>query len=147
MAPHSIDARTSHRHLLPRRAQWLLLERAAQAGCRIVRSRVTQLDHDCPPRSLRSQTVPPRESISPSSPLGARMLFCRARRLFSPLIFEITVAISFRTPDAIQVKFLKGLEGYILVVPPRRYLSVEFAAAWPATQALSCIALCKISRR
>jgi len=44
MRPHSIDARTSHRHLLPRRAQWTAARARAQAGCRIVRSRVTQLD-------------------------------------------------------------------------------------------------------
>src|SRR5205807_5997897 len=102
----------------------LLLERAARAGCRIVRSRVSSVDitGNSPSFTAENSTQHADFLILAS---GARNSLLPATRLLAPADLEITLGYFVPScADAIQVKFVAGLQGYIWSFPRCEHLSV-----------------------
>jgi flavin-dependent dehydrogenase len=102
----------------------LLLERAAGAGCRIVRSHVSSVDVTGPSPSFTAENaIQHADFLILAS--GARNAFFPATRPLAPADLEIT--LGYFVPalaDAIQVKFVRGLQGYIWSFPRCDHLSV-----------------------
>lgn len=102
----------------------LLLERAANAGCRIVRSRVTSVDLAGKSPSFAAEGAL-RDADFLILASGARNAFFPNTRPFAPEDLEITMGYFVPAcADAIQVKFVRGLQGYIWSFPRADHLSV-----------------------
>ncbi len=102
----------------------VLLERAANAGCKIVRARVTGLDTSAA-RVRFSATGSSGEADFAVIAAGARNPLLPGTASLEPADLEITVGYFIpASADAIQVKFLRGLEGYIWSFPRADHLSV-----------------------
>lgn len=102
----------------------LLLERAANAGCRIVHSRVSAVDVSGKSPSFTAENVVQHADFLVLAS-GARNSFFPATRPLAPADLEIT--LGYFVPccaDAIQVKFVRGLQGYIWSFPRCDHLSV-----------------------
>jgi len=102
----------------------LLLERAASAGCRIVRSRVSSVDITGERPSFTAENAMQFADFLVLAS-GARNSFFPATRPLAPADLEITLGYFVRShADAIQVKFVRGLQGYIWSFPRCDHLSV-----------------------
>ncbi len=102
----------------------LLLERAASAGCRIVRSHVRSVDFAGKSPSFAAEGVTHKTDFLILAS-GARNAFFPCTRPFAPEDLEITVGYFVPScADAIQVKFVRGLQGYIWSFPRPDHLSV-----------------------
>jgi flavin-dependent dehydrogenase len=102
----------------------LLLERAASAGCRVVRAHVTSVDIAGKSPSLTAEGAT-HEADFLILAAGARNVFFPTTRPFAPEDLEITVG--YFVPccaESIQVKFVRGLQGYIWSFPRADHLSV-----------------------
>jgi flavin-dependent dehydrogenase len=102
----------------------LLLERAANAGCRVVRSHVTSVDISGKSPSLTAEGVAHKADFLILA-AGARNVFFPNTRPFAPEDLEIT--LGYFVPccaESIQVKFVRGLQGYIWSFPRADHLSV-----------------------
>jgi flavin-dependent dehydrogenase len=102
----------------------LLLDRAASAGCRVVRSHVTAVDIAGKSPSLTAEGAAHKADFLILA-AGARNVFFPKTRPFAPEDLEITVG--YFVPccaDSIQVKFVRGLQGYIWSFPRADHLSV-----------------------
>jgi flavin-dependent dehydrogenase len=102
----------------------LLLERAASAGCRIVHSRVGAVDvYGKSPSFTAENVVHHADFLVLAS--GARNSFLPATRPLAPADLETTLGYFVPScADAIQVKFVRGLQGYIWSFPRCDHLSV-----------------------
>ena len=102
----------------------LLLERAADAGCRIVRSHVSSVDITGQSPSFTAENaIQHADFLILAS--GARNSFFPATRPLAPADLEITLGYFVPSrADAIQVKFVRGLQGYIWSFPRCDHLSV-----------------------
>jgi flavin-dependent dehydrogenase len=102
----------------------LLLERAERAGCRITRSRVSSVELNEHSASFSAQnTIHHADFLILAA--GARNSFFPNTRPFAPLDLELT--LGYFVParaDGIQVKFVRGLQGYIWSFPRSDHLSV-----------------------
>ncbi len=102
----------------------LLLDRAAAAGCRVVRSRVTQVDT----RGKRVRlTTGGAEHTTDFVVLaaGARNTLLPDTRPLRPNDLEMTLGYFVPAQaESIQVKFLRGFEGYLWSFPRCDHLSV-----------------------
>ncbi|PYU25323.1 MAG: NAD(P)/FAD-dependent oxidoreductase [Acidobacteria bacterium] len=102
----------------------LLLDRAARAGCRIVRSRVSSVDITGKSPSFTAENVIQHADFLILAS-GARNSFFQATRPLAPADLEITLGYFVPScADAIQVKFVRGLQGYIWSFPRCDHLSV-----------------------
>lgn len=102
----------------------LLLERAARAGCRIVRSRVSSVDVGRESPSLTAENTTQHADFLILA-AGARNSFFPDTRPLAPADLEMTLGYFIRAQaDAIQVKFVRGLQGYIWSFPRSDHLSV-----------------------
>jgi flavin-dependent dehydrogenase len=102
----------------------LLLERAAKAGCRIVHSRVSAVDvTGKSPSFAAGNGVQRADFLILAS--GARNSFFPATHPLAPADLEITLGYFVPSrADRIQVKFVRGLQGYIWSFPRCDHLSV-----------------------
>ena len=102
----------------------LLLERARQAGCKVVRARVTQLD--ATRKQIRFFAAGSFEQADFAViAAGARNPLLPGTASLEPADLEITVGYFIpASADTIQVKFLRGIEGYIWSFPRADHLSV-----------------------
>ena len=102
----------------------LLLERAERAGCRIIRSRVNSVDVGGKAPSLTAEnTTQHADFLILAS--GARNSFFPDTRPLAPADLEMTLGYFIPArADAIQVKFVRGLQGYIWSFPRCDHLSV-----------------------
>lgn len=102
----------------------LLLERAANAGCRIVHSRVGAVDVSGKSPSFTAENVVQHADFLVMAS-GARSSFFPATPPLAPADLEITLGYFVPScADAIQVKFVRGLQGYIWSFPRCDHLSV-----------------------
>src|SRR5690242_13936225 len=102
----------------------LLLERAAAAGCRIIRSHVNAVEINGNSPSFTSENVVQRADFLILAS-GARNSFFPATQPLAPADLEIT--LGYFVPcaaEAISVKFVRGLQGYIWSFPRCDHLSV-----------------------
>jgi len=102
----------------------LLLERAAAAGCRVVRARVTHMKTGGEKALLRVGGAEHRADFVVLA-AGARNTLLPDTRPLRPNDLEMT--LGYFVPahaDAIQVKFLRGFEGYLWSFPRSDHLSV-----------------------
>ena len=107
----------------------LLLERAAGAGCRVVRAHVSSVSIDGKLPSVTAQGAT-HEADFLILAAGARNAFFPRTRPFAPEDLEIT--LGYFVPcraESIQVKFVRGLEGYIWSFPRADHLSVGICGA------------------
>jgi len=102
----------------------LLLERAANAGCRIVRSRVSSVDvAGKSPSFTAENAIQNTDFLILAS--GARNSFFPDTRPLAPADLEMTLGYFVPScADTIQVKFVRGLQGYIWSFPRCDHLSV-----------------------
>jgi flavin-dependent dehydrogenase len=102
----------------------LLLDRAAAAGCRVVRSRVTQVDTDGERVRLIAEGVE-RTADFVVLAAGARNTLLPNTRPLRPDDLEITLGYFVPAQaNSIQVKFLRRFEGYLWSFPRCDHLSV-----------------------
>ena len=102
----------------------LLLERAANAGCRIVHSHVSAADVSGQSPSFTAENVVQHSDFLILAS-GARNSFLPATRPLAPADLEITLGYFVPcSADAIKVKFVRGLHGYIWSFPRCDHLSV-----------------------
>jgi len=102
----------------------LLLERAQQAGCRVVRSHISSVDISGNSPSFTSENaVQHADFLILAS--GARNSFFPATRPLAPADLEMTLGYFVpAAADGIQVKFIRGFQGYIWSFPRCDHLSV-----------------------
>jgi len=101
----------------------LLLERASAAGCREVRSRVTQVQTGGKKVLLRVGGVEHRADFVVLA-AGARNTLLPGTRPLRPNDLEMTLGYFVPAQaEAIQVKFLRGFEGYLWSFPRSDHLS------------------------
>jgi flavin-dependent dehydrogenase len=102
----------------------LLLDRAERAGCRIIHSRVGSVDVSGESPSFTSENaIQHADFLILAS--GARSSFFPATRALEPADLEMTLGYFVpSSADAIQVKFVRGLQGYIWSFPRCDHLSV-----------------------
>ncbi|HZP34303.1 MAG TPA: NAD(P)/FAD-dependent oxidoreductase [Candidatus Acidoferrales bacterium] len=102
----------------------LLLERAERAGCRIVRSRVSSLELNGNSASFNAQNMTHHADFLVLA-AGARNSFFPDTQPFTPSDLELTIGYFIPTrAEGIQVKFVRGLQGYIWSFPRCDHLSV-----------------------
>ena len=102
----------------------LLLERAANAGCRIVHARVGAVDVSGKSPSFTAENVVQHADFLVLAS-GARNSFFPATRPLAPADLETTLGYFVPScADIIQVKFVRGLQGYIWSFPRCDHLSV-----------------------
>ncbi len=102
----------------------LLLDRAAAAGCRVVRSRVTQVDTRAAKVLLRANGTEHAADFVVLA-AGARNTLLPETRPLRPNDLEMT--LGYFVPayaESIQVKFLRHFEGYLWSFPRSDHLSV-----------------------
>src|SRR5207245_7861011 len=101
----------------------LLLDRAAAAGCRVVRSRVTQVDTSG--KRVRLSTGGAEHTTDfVVLAAGARNTLLPDTRPLRPNDLEMTLGYFVPAQaDSIQVKFLRGFEGYLWSFPRCDHLS------------------------
>jgi geranylgeranyl diphosphate/geranylgeranyl-bacteriochlorophyllide a reductase len=107
----------------------LLLERAEQAGCRVVRARVTAVEIG----EGRATVVADRLAHAADFAVlaaGARNRFLPAPAPpLAPAELEITLGYFVpRQEELMKIKFLRGFEGYLWSFPRRDHLSVGICA-------------------
>jgi len=106
----------------------LLLDRAAAAGCKVVRSRVTQLEtHGGRARLTIAEEGGSREHAADFVVIaaGARNALLPETSKLEPRDLEMTLGYFVDAQaDGIQVKFLRGFEGYLWSFPRCDHLSV-----------------------
>ena len=102
----------------------LLLERAERAGSRVIRSRVSSVDMSGKsPCFTSDNTVQHTDFLILAS--GARNSFFPATRPLAPADLEMTLGYFVpAAADGIQVKFIRGFQGYIWSFPRCDHLSV-----------------------
>lgn len=102
----------------------LLLERAASAGCRIVHARVSSVEmNGNSPSFTAENAIQHADFLILAS--GARNSFFPATQPLAPADLEITLGYFVPSfADAICVKFVRGLQGYIWSFPRCDHLSV-----------------------
>ncbi len=102
----------------------LLLERAAGSGCRVVRARVTDVKTGGEKALLRVGGAEHRADFVVLA-AGARNTLLPDTRPLRPNDLEMTLGYFVPAQaDAIQVKFLRGFEGYLWSFPRSDHLSV-----------------------
>jgi len=101
----------------------LLLDRAAAAGCRVVRSRVTQVDTSG--KRVRLSTGGAEHTTDfVVLAAGARNTLLPDTRPLRPNDLEMTLGYFVPAQaDSIQIKFLRGFEGYLWSFPRCDHLS------------------------
>jgi flavin-dependent dehydrogenase len=102
----------------------LLLERAERAGCRIIRSRVSSIELNGRSVSFTAQSMAYHADFLILA-AGARNSFFPGTSPFAPSDLELT--LGYFVPargDGIQIKFVRGLQGYIWSFPRCDHLSV-----------------------
>src|SRR5712664_2653923 len=101
----------------------LLLDRAAAAGCRVVRSRVTQVDTSG--KRVRLSTGGAEHTTDfVVLAAGARNTLLPDPRPLRPNDLEMTLGYFVPAQaDSIQIKFLRGFEGYLWSFPRCDHLS------------------------
>ena len=101
----------------------LLLDRAAAAGCRVVRSRVTQVDTSG--KRVRLSTGGAEHATDfVVLAAGARNTLLPDTRPLRPNDLEMTLGYFVPAQaDSIQIKFLRGFEGYLWSFPRCDHLS------------------------
>ncbi len=106
----------------------LLLDRAAAAGCTVVRSRVTQIEtHRRRARLTIAEEGTSREHAADFVVIaaGARNALLPETRKLEPQDLEMTLGYFVAAQaDGIQVKFLRRFEGYLWSFPRCDHLSV-----------------------
>jgi len=108
----------------------LLLERATQAGCNVVRSRVTQVDTRGPRVQVTLQeksrpTAARQEADFAVVAAGARNAILPETTSLAPEDLELTLGYFVPAEqDVMKVKFLPGFEGYLWSFPRPDHLSV-----------------------
>jgi len=107
----------------------LLLDRAAQAGCQIVRARVTRTVTDLPrPRIEVGGGWHEFDFVVIAA--GARNALLPGAQALPPEDLEITMGYYIPgESDLLKVKFVKGLEGYLWSFPRADHLSVGICAS------------------
>jgi flavin-dependent dehydrogenase len=102
----------------------LLLERAEQAGCRVVRGRVTVVDLAAEGSRVRTNTVEfPADFVVLAA--GARNRFLPANSPLQPADFEQTLGYYVPVESGVlKIKFLTGFRGYLWSFPRPDHLSV-----------------------
>jgi flavin-dependent dehydrogenase len=102
----------------------LLLDRAAAAGCHVVRSHIAQIDAESSPVRLRIGDAW-READFVVIASGARNALQAGAQPLARTDLEMTMGYFIPSEaDAIRVKFLKRFEGYIWSFPRADHLSV-----------------------
>ena len=102
----------------------LLLERAANAGCRVVRSRVNSVDISGQSPCFTAGNATQRTDFLILAS-GARNSFFPSTHPLTPADLEMTLGYFVPSQaDEIQVKFVRGLQGYIWSFPRCDHLSV-----------------------
>jgi flavin-dependent dehydrogenase len=102
----------------------LLLERAAAAGCRLLRSRVTQADTSCHRVRLQAGNTEHNADFLVIAS-GARNTLLPQTRPLRPEDLEMTLGYFLPVQaDGIKVKFLRHFEGYLWSFPRCDHLSV-----------------------
>src|SRR5579875_571261 len=116
----------------------LLLERAAAAGCKTIRSRVTNVDTG----GRRVRLTAGGEEFHADFVVlaaGARNQLVPETTALGKLDLELTLGYFVPTEEEIiKVKFLREFEGYIWSFPRADHLSVESAPKWGKAPASSC---------
>jgi flavin-dependent dehydrogenase len=106
----------------------LLLDRAAAAGCRVIRSRVTSV-HTQGGRVRLTAGGEERQSDFVVLAAGARNQLLPETTALGALDLEVTLGYFVPTQeDIIKVKFLKEFEGYLWSFPRADHLSVGICA-------------------
>lgn len=106
----------------------LLLDRAAEAGCVIVRARVTRVDTDGPRVRLEAGGGW-HEADFIVIAAGARNALLPGKNALPPEDLELTLGYYIPTDqDLLKVKFVRGLEGYLWSFPRLGHLSVGICA-------------------
>jgi flavin-dependent dehydrogenase len=107
----------------------LLLDRAAAAGCKIVRARVTRLETDSPrPRLEIAGAWSDADFVVIAS--GARNALLPCAQNLPPEDLELTLGYYIPAEeDLLKVKFVRGLEGYLWSFPRLGHLSVGICAS------------------
>ena len=107
----------------------LLLDRAIAAGCTVVCSRVTSVQHEPAARSPHRLPAKSARRISWCSPPERGISFCPETTALGPRDLEMTLGYFVPTEeDIIKVKFLKQFEGYLWSFPRADHLSVGICA-------------------
>jgi flavin-dependent dehydrogenase len=107
----------------------LLLDRAAEAGCQIVRARVTRIE-TTGSRARVEAAGGWHESDFVVIAAGARNVLLPAAQALPPEDLELTLGYYIPTDDnLLKVKFVKGLEGYLWSFPRLGHLSVGICAS------------------
>jgi geranylgeranyl diphosphate/geranylgeranyl-bacteriochlorophyllide a reductase len=102
----------------------LLLERAKRAGCRIIHSRVSSVNINGESPSFTSENAL-HDADFLILAAGARNSFFPATQPLAPADLEMTLGYFVPSrADIIQVKFVRGLQGYIWSFPRCDHLSV-----------------------
>ena len=106
----------------------LLLDRAAEAGCQIVRARVTRID-TAGSRARVEVAGGWREADFVVIAAGARNVLLPSAQALRPEDLEITLGYYIPSEaDLLKVKFVKGLEGYLWSFPRLDHRSVGICA-------------------
>jgi flavin-dependent dehydrogenase len=107
----------------------LLLDRAAAAGCKIVRARVTRLATNSPRVQLEAAGASYTADFAVIA-TGARNALLPEAQNLSPEDLEITLGYYIPADEnLLKVKFVCGLEGYLWSFPRLGHLSVGICAS------------------
>jgi flavin-dependent dehydrogenase len=107
----------------------LLLDRAAEAGCKIVRARVSKMDTAASPARLEANGMW-HDSDFVVIAAGARNSLLPGGESLAPEDLELTLGYFIPTDESrLKVKFVKGLEGYLWSFPRLGHLSVGICAS------------------
>jgi flavin-dependent dehydrogenase len=107
----------------------LLLDRAAEAGCQIVRARVTRIDTENPRVRLEAAGGW-HDADFVVIAAGARNVLLPSAQALLPEDLELTLGYYIPAEsDLLKVKFVKGLEGYLWSFPRLGHLSVGICAS------------------
>jgi len=102
----------------------LLLERALEAGCQVVRSRVTQVDTSKDRVSMRANGEAHTADFAVLAAGARNQLLPETTRLDAA---DLEQTVGYFVPaqeDTLKVKFLQGFEGYLWSFPRHDHLSV-----------------------
>jgi flavin-dependent dehydrogenase len=107
----------------------LLLDRATEAGCKVIQGRVTKLETESARARLECNGIW-HESDFVVIAAGARNSLLPEMQTLAPEDLEITLGYFIPTEDnRLKIKFVKGLEGYLWSFPRLGHLSVGICAS------------------
>jgi flavin-dependent dehydrogenase len=115
----------------------LLLDRAAEVGCKVVRARVTRIHTDCARPRLEADGINQEFDFVVIAAGARNALFPASTSLSAPRVqplppddLEITLGYYIPTESSLmKIKFVKGLQGYIWLFPRPGHLSVGACAS------------------